>query len=60
VILDKKAIKNIALDRFHDKEYASLFDLTIHAVEIWLKENKLEIKAVTGENREVDSSPGPK
>jgi hypothetical protein len=43
VKLDKQAIKDIAKNRFHDKEYKSMADLILHAVEVWLSENRLVI-----------------
>lgn len=56
---DKPAIKNIALNRFHDKHYDTPLDLVIYAIEVWMAENGLEIiEASQGEAAgEASSNP---
>lgn len=43
MIFDKAAIKQIALNRFHDKYFETPLDLLLHAVEVYMKERNLDI-----------------
>ena len=44
MLFDKKRIKQIALNRFHDKHFDSPLDLVLHAIKVYLEENGLEIR----------------
>lgn len=40
---DKEKIKLIALTRFHDKGFDSYLDFVLYVIEIYLKQEKLQI-----------------
>jgi len=56
--LNKDKIIQIALSRFHDKSYQSVYDCFIDALEVYLDQEGLMIIKSPEQDGEVQSPPG--